>query len=153
MKAFWGECSPFSSPSIRLFSSTYRSGVKGEGKKAKNSGRARMYAHARNLNKTFVYAFLDKYRETGGVPLPLAPNGQGGRGRSAQKRHIGKRAGHFPMCSFAKGKGKRELKPKGISGGVLIEQCVVLSSSVVHVVLCRVDGCGHLHSVLQLLIR
>ena len=47
---------------------------------------------------------------------------------------------------------ERELKPKGISGGVLIEQCVVLSSSVVHVVLCRVDGCGHLHSVLQLLI-
>ena len=60
VKAFWGECSPFSSPSMRLFSFTYRSRVKGEGKKAKNSGRARRYAHARNANKTFVYAFLNK---------------------------------------------------------------------------------------------
>ena len=93
---------------MRLFSSTYRSKVKGEGKKAKNAGRARRYAHARNAKKTFVYAFLDKYGATRGAPLPLAPNGQGDRGRSAQKRHIGKRAGHFPMCSFAKGKGKRE---------------------------------------------
>lgn len=83
--------------------------MKGEGKKAKNSGRARRYAHARNAKKTFVYAFLNKDgRNKGGTPLPLAPNGQGGRGRSAQKRHIGKRASHFPMCSFAKGKGKRE---------------------------------------------
>ena len=154
VKAIWGECSPFSSPSKRLFSSTYRSRVKGEGKKAKNAGRACTYAHARNAKKTFVYAFLDKYGGNKGAPLPLAPNGQGNRGHSAQKRHIGKRAGHFPMCSFAKGKGEeRELKPKGISGGVLIEQCVVLSSSVVHVVLCRVDGCSHLHSVLQLSIR
>lgn len=139
---------------MSLFSSTYRIRVKGEGKKAKNSGRARRYAHARNANKTFVYAFLDKYWETRGHTFTSRTEWTRRPGRSAQKRHIGKRAGHFPMCSFAKGKGEeRELKPKGISGGVLIEQCVVLSSSVVHVVLCRVDGCGHLHSVLQLLIR
>lgn len=154
MKVFWGECSPFSSPSMRLFSSTYRSRVKGEGKKAKNSGRARRYAHARNANKTFVYAFPDKNGGNKRCTVTSRTERTRRPGRSAQKRHIGKRASHFPMCSFAKGKGEeRELKPKGISGGVLIEQCVVLSSSVVHVVLCRVDGRGHLHSVLQLLIR
>ena len=57
---------------MRLFSFTYRSRVKGEGKKAKNSGRARRYAHARNANKTFAYAFLDKYRETRGAHLCLS---------------------------------------------------------------------------------
>ena len=86
---------------MRLFSSTYQSKVKGEGKKAQNSGRARRYAHARNAKKTFVYAFLDKYGGNKRGPLPLVQDGQGDRGRSDQKRHIGKRAGHFPMCSFA----------------------------------------------------
>lgn len=151
MKAFWGECSPFSSPSMHLFSSTYRIRVKAKKRKTAD---ARAGTRTREMQRKLSYMlFWINTGKQGGTPLPLAPNGQGDRGRSAQKRHIGKRAGHFPMCSFAKGKGEeRELKPKGISGGVLIEQCVVLSSSVVHVVLCRVDGCGHLHSVLQLLI-
>ncbi len=153
VKAFWCECSPFSSPSMRLFSSTYRIRVKGEGKKAKNSGRARRYAHARNANKTFVYAFPDK-------------NGGNKRGTVTSRTERTRRPGaQRPKTTHRKASEslsdvfvcqrqgeERELKPKGISGGVLIEQCVVLSSSVVHVVLCRVDGCGHLHSVLQLLI-
>lgn len=103
---------------MRLFSSTYQSKVKGEGKKAQNSGRARRYAYARNAKKTFVYAFLDKYGGNKGAHLCLSHRtDKETGGRSAQKRHIGKRASHFPMCSFAKGKGEeRELKPKGISG-------------------------------------
>ena len=154
MKVFWGECSPFSSPSMRLFSSTYRSRVKGEGKKAKNSGRAHRYARARNEKKTFVYAFLDKYGgNKRGEPLPLAPNGQGDRGQRPKTTHRKASESLSDVFVCQRQGEERELKPKGISGGVLIEQCVVLSSSVVHVVLCRVDGCGHLHSVLQLLIR
>lgn len=154
MKAFWGECSPFSSPSIRLFSSTYRIRVKGEGKKAQNSGRARRYAHARNAKKTFVYDFLNKYggnkrgtvtSRTGRTRRPGAQ-----RPKTTHRKASGSLSDVF-VC-LRQGE-ERELKPKGISGGVLIEQCVVLSSSVVHVVLCRVDGCGHLHSVLQLSIR
>ena len=153
VKAIWGECSPFSSPSMRLFSSTYRSRVKGEGKKAQNSGRARRYAHARNAKKTFVYDFLNKYggnkrgtvtSRTGRTRRPGAQ-----RPKTTHRKASGSLSDVF-VC-LRQGE-ERELKPKGISGGVLIEQCVVLSSSVVHVVLCRVDGCGHLHSVLQLLI-
>ena len=122
--------------------------------KKRKTADARVGTRTREMQRKLLYMlFWINTGETRGAPLPLVQDGQGDRGRSDQKRHIGKRAGHFPMCSFAKGKGEeRELKPKGISGGVLIEQCVVLSSSVVHVVLCRVDGCGHLHSVLQLLI-
>ena len=153
MKAFSGECSPFSSPSIRLFSSTYRIRVKGEGKKAKNSGRARMYAHARNTNKTFAYSFLNKDgRNKGGTPF-LSHRTDKEAGTQRPKTTHRKASGSLSDVFVCQRQGEeRELKPKGISGGVLIEQCVVLSSSVVHVILCRVDGCGHLHSVLQLSI-
>lgn len=122
--------------------------------KKRKTADARVGTRTREMQIKLSYMlFWINTGKQGGTPLPLVQDRQGDRGRSVQKRHIGKRAGHFPMCSFAKGKGEeRELKPKGISGGVLIEQCVVLSSSVVHVVLCRVDGRGHLHSVLQLLI-
>lgn len=155
MKAFWGECSPFSSPSMHLFSSTYRSRVKGEGKKAKNSGRARRHAHARNAKKTFVYAFLDKYRETRGPTFASRTERTRRPGGAQRPKTTHRKASESLSDVFVcqRQGEERELKPKGISGGVLIEQCVVLSSSVVHVVLCRVDGCGHLHSVLQLSIR
>ena len=103
---------------MRLFSSTYRIRVKGEGKKTKNSGRARTYAYARNAKKTFVYAFWEI--KTGERVLKRKQFlwlHSVARHCSALKRHIGKRAGRFPMCSFAKGQGEeRELKPRGISG-------------------------------------
>lgn len=153
MKVFWGECSPFSSPSMRLFSSTYRIRVKGEGKKAKNSGRARRYAHARNTKKTFVYAFLNKDGRNKRGHLCLSHRTDKEAGTQRPKTTHRKASESLSDVFVCQRQGEeRELKPKGISGGVLIEQCVVLSSSVVHVVLCRVDGCGHLHSVLQLLI-
>lgn len=153
MKAFSGEYSPFSSPSIRLFSSTYRSGVKGEGKKAKNSGRARIYAHARNVNKTFVYAFLDKYRETRGHTFASRTERTRRPGAQHPKTTHRKASESLSDVFVCQRQGGRErTETEGDQWGVLIEQCVVLSSSVVHVVLCRVDGCGHLHSVLQLLI-
>ena len=153
MKAFWGECSPFSSPSMHLFSSIYRIRVKGEGKKAKNSGRARTYAHARNANKTFAYSFLNKDGRNKGGHLSSRTERTRRPGAQRPKTTHRKASGSLSDVFVCQRQGEeRELKPKGISGGVLIEQCVVLSSSVVHVVLCRVDGCGHLHSVLQLLI-
>ena len=153
MKAIWGECSPFSSPSMRLFSSTYPSKVKGQAKKAQNSGRARRYAYARNAKKTFVYAFLDKYggnkrgtvaSRTGRTRRPEAQ-----RPKTTHRKASGSLSDVF-VCQRARGRERTETE--GDQWGVLIEQCVVLSSSVVHVVLCRVDGCGHLHSVLQLSI-
>lgn len=138
---------------MRLFSSTYWIRVKGEGKKAKNSGRARRYAHARNANKTFVYAFLDKYRETRGhtfasrTERTRRPGGAAPKNDTSESERV-----TFRCVRLPKARGRERTETEGDQWGVLIEQCVVLSSSVVHVVLCRVDGCGHLHSVLQLLI-
>ena len=117
-EAFWGECSPFSSPSMHLFSSTYRIRVKGEGKKAKNSERARRYAHAKNAKKTFVYAFLDKYRETRGHTFASRTERTRRSGAQRPKQTTSEsRAGHFPMCSFAKGKGKRVTETEGDQWG------------------------------------
>ena len=138
---------------MRLFSFTYRSRVKGEGKKAQNSGRARRYAYARNAKKTFVYAFLDKYggnkrgtvaSRTGRTRRPGAQ-----RPKTTHRKASGSLSDVF-VC-LRQGE-ERELKPRRSAGCFNREQCVVLSSSVVHVVLCRIDGHGHLHSILQLSI-
>lgn len=109
VKAFWGECSPFSSPSMHLFSSTYRIRVKGEGKKAKNSGRARRYAHARNAKKTFVYAFLDKYRETRGAHLCLSHRtDKETRGAAPKNDTSESERVTFRCVRLPKARGKRE---------------------------------------------
>lgn len=138
---------------MRLFSSTYRSRVKGEGKKAKNSGRARRYAHARNANKTFVYAFLNKDgRNKGGTVTSRTERTRRLGGAASKNDTSESERVTFRCVRLPKARGRERTETEGDQWGVLIEQCVVLSSSVVHVILCRVDGRGHLHSVLQLLI-
>ena len=90
--------------------------------------------------------------ETRGAPLPLAPNGQGDWGAQRPKTTHRKASGSLSDVFVCQRQGEERTETEGDQWGVLIEQCVVLSSSVVHVILCRVDGRGHLHSVLQLLI-
>ena len=121
--------------------------------KKRKTADARVGTRTREMQRKLLYMlFWINTGETRGAPLPLVQDGQGDRGRSDQN-DTSEASGSLSDVFVCLRQGEeRELKPKGISGGVLIEQCVVLSSSVVHVVLCRVDGCGHLHSVLQLSI-
>ena len=122
--------------------------------KKRKTADARVGTRTREMQTKLSYMlFWINTGKQGGTPLPLAPNGQGDRGAQRPKTTHRKASESLSDVFVCQRQGGRErTETEGDQWGVLIEQCVVLSSSVVHVVLCRVDGCGHLHSVLQLLI-
>ena len=124
--------------------------------KKRKTADARVGTRTREMQrKLLLYAFLDKYggnkrgtvaSRTGRTRRPGAQ-----RPKTTHRKASGSLSDVF-VC-LRQGE-ERELKPKGISGGVLIEQCVVLSSSVVQ--RCSVQKsmvAGHLHSCFAVVDR